>query len=192
MSRGSDKILFCLADFKEGWIVRDLTFGEVQAILATRPRELDVQLFFWTEPWDQWKTMTEPEGHAFLVPRRETQNPPPERLVRIAPVNKGQSVRRSIRFPVQMPVVVQTTVSQFSTWTVDVSEGGVRLLDPLPDHFAGYSQVVLMPENHLPIHLLASPVEDQKDGRYHLEFMDSEEQAQFIKWMREQDWARAS
>lgn len=396
--------LFCVNDSNEGWTIRNLSFGEVRAILAARPRRCDADLLFWTDTWGHWKEIQDPDCHSFLEPRYEDQNPPSVPLMPILedqtppPIQKPsqpktpppvvkpkakpvvqpivqtmvkpasttptifdtadvdlppeiaslaqnvapvamqslvrdekalphQSVsphlmpkpsskpvvppleistvpvifepaaeilpplsaepqapkefvvellepsisqisnipaelrqpaelrhpaalpkpaakprmkpvpmplpeatseteqphgyepgertevtsvmpmdrspkaprprtqtsnRKYTRFPVQIPVVIQTTTEQFSTWSVDISEGGIRLKDQLPDQFAGYSQVVLLPRNHPPIHLLGSLVEDQQDGRHHVEFVDSENQAEFIAWMREQDWAQTA
>lgn len=114
---------------------------------------------------------------------------PMDRPVSAPRPRENSALRKFERFTVQMPVIVQTTTEQFSTWTLDISEGGVRIKDELPDSFAGYSQVVLMPKNRAPFHLLASMVEDQADGRFHLQFMDSPAMAEFIAWMRDQSFA---
>ncbi|MBX3017242.1 MAG: hypothetical protein KF767_05090 [Bdellovibrionaceae bacterium] len=396
MKPGRDRTHFCLTDLKENWILRNLSFGEVLAILASRPRSADADLLFWTEEWNDWKGLDDTECLPFRTPRVETQTPPPVPLVPIlfvdpqvaaakptakpaatpspaaerpaisanskkskkrsaetpapatnetwagraelthpvlaeaakapslsdlmrttsapklsvnpefqtrqqpapkaeppemkealpevlsappapgvvtipepvplavhaipttvpvlkptappklvtpsgkivppppgfndsideetpapefteltrAPVGSreertevtsvkpmdrhlktpppregGAALRKSERYAIQMPVIVQTTTEQFSTWTLDVSEGGIRTKDPLPDSLVGYAQVVLMPKNRAPFHLLASQVEDQADGRYHLQFMDSPAMVEFIAWMREQSWA---
>lgn len=299
LKSGSQKNLFCMTDSKEGWLIRNLSFGEVLAVLATRPRRADDELLFWTEDWDSWKGIDEPECQPFRALRVENQNPPPVPLIPIyedtlppptsnvsettmprlqlseakasqrpkipppkgvfAPVETSDSVavrpqivpppplskpvgkpssafvgsvtktgtqthththtevtdshgtkttgsaprqprtesvvdskRKYVRFVVQIPVIIQTTTEQFNTSTLDVSEGGIRLQEALPERFAGYSQVVLMPANHEPLHLLASLVEDQQDGRFHLQFLDSPAQAVYINWLRQQDWAQAS
>lgn len=391
MKPGSDRTHFCITDLKDNWILRNLSFGEVLAILASRPRSADADLLFWTEDWSDWKSLDDAECLPFRTPRVETQNPPPVPLVPVlmieptaqppsvkpiakpvsppAPVadvnapkkskksrpaevsavwvnpqelthpalaeaakapslsdlmrisatpklsvnpefqNKNQpspkaevieaketfpevlaappaptivtipepvplavklpqkpapdlkpmappklvtpsgkvvppppgfneepsedtpppefteltraplghpreertevtsvqpmdrhlkipppreggaALRKSERYAIQMPVIVQTTTEQFSTWTLDISEGGIRTKDPLPDSLVGYAQVILMPKNRAPFNLLASQVEDQADGRFHLQFMDSPAMVEFIAWMREQSWA---
>lgn len=409
MKPGSDRTLFCLTDLKGDWILRNLTFGEVLAILASRPRSADADLLFWTEEWSDWKGFDDPECLPFRTPRVETQSPPsvplvpilmgledappahpkptampqstakpqltakpqpsapspaPEKAAKpskkrgraplaaeepehpalaesakppslselmrtstgpklsvnpefqqkaplravetpppepeapgalpdvlpappagvvtipepvpltfnpnakslpdlkptappqlvtpsgkvvppppgfqppppeasedtpppsfseetrapwghpeteergertevtsVQPMDRhakapppregGAALRKFERYAIQMPVIVQTTTEQFSTWTLDVSEGGIRIKDQLPDSFAGYAQVVLMPKNRAPFHLLGAMVEDQTDGRYHLQFMDSPTMVEFIAWMREQPWAAA-
>lgn len=100
--------------------------------------------------------------------------------------------RQFHRYAVQLPVVIQSPVGEFRTWTVDVSEGGARLRDPLPNEIAGYNQITFFLANAAPITILASLVEDSQAGRVHVQFMDGPGQALFIHWMREQDWARAA
>lgn len=403
MKPGNERTLFCITDLKENWILRNLNFGEVLAILASRPRSADADLLFWNEDWADWKGLDDSECLPFRTPRVETQTPPPVPLVPVLmgfeppklppqsppttkpsappmasrpvqpapdakikkskpktdewvnpadlnhpvlgdsakapslldlmktaeagpklsvnpefqknnpghvppvlvvappdvrdalpdvlqappappvvkipepipisvganvkpvtelkptappklmtkqglvvppppgfdePLNEdtpppfneetrapaghtvvseaedrpertevtsvqlmdrhpkvprpregGAALRKFERYAVQMPVVVQTTTEQFTTWTLDISEGGIRTKDPLPESLVGYAQVVLMPKNRAAFHLLASQVEDQTDGRFHLQFMDSPSMIEFITWLREQSFA---
>lgn len=198
-----------MTDLKEGWLLRNLSFGEVLAILASRPRAADDVLLFWSEGWSAWKELNDPECHPFRTVRVESQSPPPIPLLpeiqedtlppmpiavraRKASSSRGGGPlpRKFDRFPMQLPVVIQTTTDQFSTWSLDVSEGGIRIRDELPESIAGYTEVVLMPKNHTPFYLLASLVEDQQDGRFHLQFMDSPAQIEFITWLRDQKLTR--
>lgn len=255
-----------MTDVSEAWILRDLSFSEVRAILATRRRDQDIHIYIWTDAWSDWKSLSELEVHSFKTPRRETQKPPALPLVPFlakpapAPVRAAAKVaavpnlkslkregaarrpgrrealnaknfsmddlvsqyedrepqtleplpkentkptparvagdtdagnRRYTRYGVNIPVKVVNNTQEFLTLTRDISEGGVRLADSLPDAFAGYCQVVLTPADRSPLHLLCSLVEDQEDGKYHLEFVDSEGQADFIAWLRRQKWAAA-
>lgn len=197
-----------MTNLHDGWLVRDLSEGEARAIFAILSVQERLATRVWTEAWGQvWKAIDSPECSFLFVARAQTQSPPTVPIESNEPVeitqvhipkmtgrqsNAAPAVRRHTRFEVQIPVTIQTSAEQFDTTTTDVSEGGIRLKDPLPDKFAGYCQVVFNPRTTLRFVVLANLVEDQKNARMHLEFVDGEEQWKFIEWLRAQAWAKSS
>lgn len=244
---GNSKNLFCLADTSEAWVLRDLSFAEVVAILRSRKRDLDKNLCLWTESWGEWKSLSSPEAMSFRLPEiKETQSPPPvpkkigkvsksadkhtrsgvskfhksnpkikrdktvtdfsmEKFIEQLAMSEGKSIRaqsstgkgekgnerRYARFEVHMPARIINNNNEHVTAIKNISEGGVQIEDVLPEHFAGYCQIILEPSRYS-FELICSPVEDQHGGRRHLEFVDSDSQAEFIAWLRRQKWAVAS
>ncbi len=193
-----------MTNIADGWMVKDLTEREAIAIFATLSGQQRLVTRLWTETWPGWRQLDAPECNFLFTPRSHAQEPPALEIEAPHPVEitqvmlprpidgGGQSPRKHHRFAVQIPVTVQTVAEVFQTVTEDVSEGGIRLRDPLPDKFAGYCQIVFQPRTTMSFTVLASPVEDQKNGRVHLEFVDSEEQWKFIDWLRVQSWAKVS
>lgn len=194
-----------MTNLQDGWTVKDLTEGEAIAIFAVLTGQQRLVTRLWTEGWPGWRQLDAPECHFLFQTRPNTQEPPPITTEAPQPVeitqvmipkgpgsDQGYAARKHQRFAAQIPVTVQTVAEKFETVTEDVSEGGIRLRDPLPDKFAGYCQIVFQPRTNQAFVCLASPVEDQKGGRVHLEFVDSEDQWQFIEWLRAQDWAKVS
>lgn len=197
--------LYSMTSLQDGWIVKDLTENEARAIFAVLTGQQRLFARLWTESWSGWMHLDAPECKFLFKPRSNKQQPPevsvesapPVEITQVMPPRDSDKAahlaRRHHRFSVQIPVTVQTVSEVFKTVTMDVSEGGIRLRDPLPDKFAGYCQVVFALEGGETFVILASPVEDQKKGRVHLEFVDSDEQQwKFIEWLRSQSWARVS
>jgi hypothetical protein len=198
-----------LTNLDEGWLVANLTESEARAIFAVLSPVARLSIRVWSDGWPTWLPLDAPECAFIHVLRLQTQNPPviqqPTEQTEItqvfvpkAPLPEVNVVpaptanRRHRRFDVQIQVVVQTAGTRFETETLDVSEGGIRLRDPLPEQLAGYCQVVFSPASGPTLSVLASPVEDQRGSRVHLEFVDTTEQWKFIEWMRTQDWAKTA
>lgn len=192
-----------MTNLQDGWVVKDLTEGEATAIFAVLTGQQRLVTRLWTTGWPGWRQLDDPQCNFLFLPRTTKLEPPPISVempqtaeitqVMIPRTNDvGVAARKHQRFSVQIPVTVQTVSEVFQTVTEDVSEGGIRLRDPLPDKFAGYCQIVFQPRTSTSFTVLASPVEDQKNGRVHLEFVDSDEQWKFIEWLRVQSWAKVS
>src|SRR5690606_17303000 len=132
-----------------------------------------------------------PESSFIFEARKETQKPPapnwlePVEITQVMPpqpprrLSNAETLRRHDRYKVNIPVRIQNSYYHFDTVTEDVSEGGLRLKDPLPDLFAGYCQIVFHPNSDLSFVVLANLVEDQRNARLHLEFVDTDEQWKF-------------
>lgn len=199
--------LYCLTNVIDAWLVRDLTASEASAIVAVLNARQRLTTRAWTEGWPAWKPIDDPDCAFLLETRKQTQEPPtidfvsndPPEITQVylppdRPTASGriQILRRHERFPLQIEVLVQTSSLQFKTMTEDVSEGGIRIREVLPDEFAGYCQIVFLPGTSRSLTVLANPVEDQSKGRFHLEFVDDKEQARFAEWFKNQNWSQTA
>jgi hypothetical protein len=82
------------------------------------------------------------------------------------------------RYEIQVNCLIFSTTRQFSTKTIDLSEGGLYLFDTIPDWVAGYFIVgVQTTEDYF--QLLCSIVEDQKDRR-RVQIVSEDQDLQFL------------
>ncbi|PWU21148.1 MAG: hypothetical protein C5B49_03060, partial [Bdellovibrio sp.] len=174
-----------MANLSDRWLLRNLTQSEARAVFAVLTPAQRFTTRLWSEGWEGWLPV-DALVCEFLYSRRiEDQVPPAISFEETNEVTQVQSSmrksakkifeRKHQRYLVQIPVIVRNSTEQFTTLTEDISEGGIRLQDALPDQFAGYCQVILQPKSNHSFEVLASPVEDQNNGRHHMEFADSEE-----------------
>lgn len=198
--------LYCMTSLQDGWLVKNLSEKEARAIFSVLSVEERLVTRLWTEDWPGWLSIDTPQCSFLFVPREQSQTPPPsqpegDEVAEITQVqlpkvlhrqSNTQAIRRHVRFQVQIPVTIQTVSEYFETVTEDVSEGGILLRDALPDKFAGYCQVVFQPRSNLTFVVLATLVEDQRNARSHLEFVEGDQQWQFVEWLRQQSWAQGA
>lgn len=82
------------------------------------------------------------------------------------------------RYEVQVNCLIFSTTRQFSTKTIDLSEGGLYLFDTIPDWVAGYFIVAVQATDDY-FQLLCSIVEDQKDRR-RVQIVSEDQDLQFL------------
>lgn len=86
------------------------------------------------------------------------------------------------RYEVEMSCVIISTVKQFQTTSVDLSEGGLYFKDTLPDWVAGYFLVgVQMQTSNKFFQLMCSMVEDQKERR-RVQIVSEEQDAHYLAY----------
>lgn len=90
--------------------------------------------------------------------------------------------RKFERVFIQIPIEIHVGAKQFQSVTEDISEGGIRCKDILPDWVAGYFAIILKPKDHTPIELHCSIVEDQNLERYRIEVVSLQADPKFIQF----------
>jgi len=96
--------------------------------------------------------------------------------------------RKFDRLFIQLPVEIIAAGQSFQSVTEDISEGGLRVKDLLPDWIAGYFvTIVKTSERNFEMH--CSIVEDQKKDRYRIEIVAPENDSQYVsycEWVKSQ------
>ncbi len=91
--------------------------------------------------------------------------------------------RKSASVPAEIIQGQQT----FRTRTENVSDGGIKFVDVLPDWVAGYFTVILGLA-HGPVEVTCMLVEDQKDAKTRVEVVETEDEESHLPIYR--DWVR--
>jgi hypothetical protein len=160
--------------------------GVMAVLQYLGPDHVD-HLLVWTKGWETWTVFRAPSCEQFLnslsLVKEPTQCPPvPEKLRRdflLKQVNlqeqRSLNLRKSHRLPIEIPCTIAVNENVFHTKTLDVSEGGLRVADPVPDWVGGYCLITLLlpaangpqtePTSTRTIELLASLAEDQQQGK---------------------------
>lgn len=84
------------------------------------------------------------------------------------------------RYEVEVPCLVSSTTKQFSTTTIDLSEGGLYFKETVPDWVAGYFLVAVQAQNSV-YRLMCSMVEDQKE-RKRVQIVSEEQDAHYLAY----------
>ena len=152
-----------------------------------------INYWVWSEGWENWKSasLAEEVMSMSLVDRSfpsQIPNPPKPFTEskskvnadkRVAVSNKNEPedetvMRKHQRFDVELPVEVLVNDQSFKSKTVDISLGGIRVTDELPDWVAGYGTVIITLPDGSTSEVVCSVVEDQKLGdKFRLEILPS-------------------
>lgn len=84
------------------------------------------------------------------------------------------------RYEVEVPCLVSSTTREFSTTTIDLSEGGLYFKETMPDWVAGYFLVAVQTSNAV-YRLMCSMVEDQKE-RKRVQIVSEEQDAHYLAY----------
>jgi len=84
------------------------------------------------------------------------------------------------RYEVEVPCLVSSTTREFSTTTIDLSEGGLYFKETMPDWVAGYFLVGVQTSNAV-YRLMCSMVEDQKE-RKRVQIVSEEQDAHYLAY----------
>jgi hypothetical protein len=176
------------------WTVQDLSKDQAIAVLDTLKDTQKSSVMVWRTGWAGWRNLRDPECSDLMQPREvKVQAPPvptdenfdPEiTAVRSVAAQNPFMTRKGVRFDVEYPVVVVSSNQEFKTQSLDLSEGGLRVKDTLPDWVAGYCSVILHVENGRKIELMCSLAEDQKHSKTRFEIVPSEKQSEFLDWFQ--------
>lgn len=181
-------------DFHD-WVVHDLSLSEARAILETLRDSEKSTLVVWRTGWPNWRNLRDPDCSPLLntrtvkisappLPKSEDFDPEITAVRSLKPVNPFAS-RKHSRFEAKFPVTIVSGSNEFKTETLDLSEGGLRVRDTLPDWVAGYCSAILEIENGRTLEVMCSLAEDQKQGKSRLEIVASDRAAEFVEWFRQ-------
>jgi hypothetical protein len=184
------------------WTIHDLSENEARVLIETLRSSEKATLLVWKTGWPSWRSLRDPECAVLLQTRIVQIEAPPVSQqasfdpeitsVHLKPTATAPiSTRRHNRFDVEFPVTVVMGTQEFHTVCVDLSEGGMRLRDPLPEWVAGYTSVILHIDQDRSIEVMCSLAEDQKHSKTRLEIAISEKQPEFLDWFRSQPQFRA-
>ncbi len=169
---------WCLHNPLKGWTIKGLSDGEVKALLFSLSNAEKAVTVIWRKDWIEWERLLYNEKTAHLMEFEETDvDPPdlPENLLRnddheVTQVQVRRRSRGGIndrkfrRLEIRLPIEVVAANGTFKSHTVDISEGGIHIVDPLPDWVAGYFPVIISTETG-PLEVNCMIVEDQFDEK---------------------------
>ena len=178
------------------WTIHDLRTNEASVILETLRDSEKASVLVWRTGWTNWKSLREPECSVLLHTRHVQLSAPPlpahedfnPEITAVRPIKPETPfhTRKSKRFDVSYPVQVISGTQEFSSVIEDLSEGGLRVRDALPEWVAGYCTVIFTVENGSKIEVMCSLAEDQKQSKTRLEIVPSEKHAAFLEWFKAQ------
>lgn len=181
----------------KSWCLANLSAREARAVVKTLSTLEQKSLYLTREKEKRWYKLDE----SFCEAIRNDQNEFNLDLIKypeirgledqetsqttIVQTNKTPKVfleRKFERVFIQVPIEIHVGQRQFRSITEDISEGGIRCKDILPDWVAGYFAIVLKPQNHPELELHCSIVEDQKTDRYRIEIVSLQADPKFISF----------
>lgn len=188
-----------------GWTLGGLTAREARLVIATLSSAERILLHVMREGKPEWFRLSSAFSAPLLLDLKEFPVPvnlpevpedhePESTRVQLAGKIKEFRDRKFDRLFVNVPVEVIASGHSFQTTTEDLSEGGLRVRDLLPDWIAGYFIVMLRIQSE-EIELYCSMVEDQKKDRFRVEVVSQESDPQYIKycaWVKQQREKKAS
>lgn len=182
----------------KGWTLHGLSEREARLLLVTlSPAEKKV-VAIWHAGWEKWESL-DSDRCVFL--QRSFSNAPP--LTPALPeLSRGEETvavkisakpkpydlaREHVRYPVFVPAEVVRGAQSFRTKTMDVSAGGMRLQDCLPEWVSGYFTVILGLERG-PLEVTCKLVEDQKAEKIRVEVVETDDEESqlpiYLQWIK--------
>lgn len=174
------------------WTVHDLSTNEARVILETLRDSEKATVLVWKPGWAAWKPLRDAECEELLHTRVVKIKAPiipsvqdyDSEITAVRPLKAETPfvTRKFNRFDVDYPAKLISGTQEFETRVLDLSEGGLRIKDPVPDWVAGYTTVVIIVEDGRQLELMCSLAEDQKHAKTRLEIAPSDKQSDFLAW----------
>ncbi len=169
---------WCLHNPLKGWTIKGLSDGEVKALLFSLSNAEKAVTVIWRRDWPAWERLLYNDKTAHLMEFKEIEvSPPalPENLLRrddhevtqVHRLRKDEgdiNDRKFIRLDIRLPIEVVSSNGSFRSHTIDISEGGIHIEDPLPEWVAGYFPVIIATDTG-PLEVNCMIVEDQFDEK---------------------------
>lgn len=197
--------LWILRNPLRGWTLGGLTAREARLVISTLSSAERILLHVMREGKPEWFRLSSAFSAPLLLDLKEF--PVPTNLPEVPEDSEPESTRVQLvgkakefrdrkfdRLFMNVPVEVLASGHTFQTTTEDLSEGGLRVRDLLPDWIAGYFIVVMKAPTD-EFELYCSMVEDQKKDRFRIEVVSQENDPQYLKycsWVKEQREKKAS
>jgi hypothetical protein len=173
----------------KGWVLYDLTEREIQLLVRTMSIN-EVRLTRVCKQSDTtWQTLSEnqfPElfkftqGESKLFPVLEPPKEGSDTEYFVIRPQKTIHPRLHKRYETEITCLIFSTTRQFTTATIDLSEGGLYFKDMIPDWVVGYFIVGVQGPGAL-FQLMCSLVEDQKEKK-RVQIVSEEQDPQFVAY----------
>lgn len=191
--------LWSLHNPVKSWTLHQLSVREARLLIATlSPVEKSATLA-WRQGDPIWIHLHHPLAMDIVKPEPATivkapaipvQEPTEEEIthVRMEKSNR-QWVREHQRIKAEIPGEVLLGTQRFRATTENLSEGGIKFKERLPDWVAGYFTVILnRPEGSLEVTCML--VEDQKDDKTRVAVVDTNDEESHLPIYRA--WVRGT
>lgn len=197
MSESKPQPRWALYNPTKSWFVANLSAREVRLVLKTLSTLESKSLYITREEQKNWykldQSFCEPirvqldefNFDAAVYPEikdlADSENSQTT-VVQTAKVQKVFLERKFERVFIKIPIEIHVGQKIFKSETEDISEGGIRCKDILPDWVAGYFAIILKPFGYTEIELHCSIVEDQKTQRYRIEIVSLPTDPKFVEF----------
>lgn len=183
----------------KGWTRHGLSERETRLLLQTMSLAERRVSWIWQSTWPEWRHLEHPDC-AFLgeeLPNAETGAPPVPTTnqstdeitaVQMAAAKKRAWGREHERAMVGLKADIILGGQTFSTTTENVSHGGLKFVDLLPEWVAGYFTVVLSVPEEGALELTCMLVEDQKTDKRRVALVETEDEESHLP--RYQAWVK--
>jgi len=192
-----EKHIWFLYNQEEDIMFEGLTFGEARTAISVFNVEQRVYWYAWREGWSEWKSVTSCyELVATTNPRRTNFQPPPlpvgiQTTKRDKIFQKQESIqkeilpRKYVRYKIRYKIELICNEKSFISFTQDISLGGIKIEDLIPDWVAGYSTLYLMDvKSRKKLEFMSTVVENQKTGdKFRLELLPSADSKNLKEWL---------
>lgn len=188
----------------KGWTLHGLTARE-GGLLVCSMSDAEMQMSSaWKKGWTRWEKLVDPlcedlksvadgEGKSEERPDGCPQPPSSDDEEEVTQVMVASSRAKDVykreydRWEIRIPSDIILGNQTFSTHTDNISEGGMRFIDPLPDWVAGYF-TVLLKTSERPFEITCMLVEDQKGKKLRVEAVQTADEESHLPDYR--DWVR--
>ncbi|HRO68210.1 MAG TPA: PilZ domain-containing protein [Pseudobdellovibrionaceae bacterium] len=180
----------------KGWTLHGLTESEARLLLHTLSLAERRVVWAWKKGLESWVHLDHESCAELNAPytARDPGAPALPATVEDEITAVHSSIRKVKRFqqrPERKSASVPAEIIQgqqtFRTRTENVSDGGIKFVDVLPDWVAGYFTVILGLA-HGPVEVTCMLVEDQKDAKTRVEVVETEDEESHLPIYR--DWVR--
>lgn len=193
----------------KGWTLHGLSAREGQLLVCTMSTAEFQLCQVWKRGWPRWEKISAAAGAELRAVREAEEGTAltrpadcpdlpaanPNGGEEITQVQMASSRQKDVykreydRWETRLAAEIILGNLSFKTHTDNVSEGGMRFVDPLPDWVAGYFTVVLQtPER--PLEITCMLVEDQKGKKLRVEAVETNDEESHLPIYRE--WIRRS
>lgn len=182
----------------KGWTLQGLSLEEAQLVVATLTTAEQNVVVVWNKNWHDWHMLNSETCEELFIeyPARGNTPPPipqhlledtPDEITEVRPMmsTKRSSInRRHSRYIARISCDVIVGSHVFTTYSRDISAGGICFEEALPEWVAGYFTVIIKGDQ--PIELTCVMVEDQKKDKFRAEIIEGnqpENSTRFRTWL---------
>lgn len=193
--KNKTQIVWCLRNPLTGVSYDGINRDEARGIMLTFSDHERTQWLVWREDWPEWQWLADCEELTSSITRKSYPTPPPmaviaatkEAVKTLAPPSKAKKqfiARKAKRYQVRYAIEIISGGQSFSTYSIDISLGGIQLENPLPDWVAGYCTLIVTDDQGEKLEFVATIVENQElTTKTRLEFQSSASLAILEKWL---------
>lgn len=180
------------------WTLHSLTEREARLVISTLSVAEHRMLWVWKKSWEGWRPLAHVSAEALRHAEPEVDPatvPEPPALLQTDEITAVKSIthirRTQVRGYERVSVAVRAEIvlgnQTFHTRTENVSEGGIKFAQNLPDWVAGYFTVIIYEQD--PMEIVCMLVEDQKTDKTRVELVETEDEESHLPRFRA--WVKA-